>query len=306
MTIRIAIIGFGKIARDEHLPAIEENPAFELAAVVSHTRPQDINCLWFATVAEMLAAMPGEIDAVAICTPPAPRFEIAAELISAGLPILLEKPPTATLGELDDLIALADAKNIPVYTAWHSQHASGVAVAADALKGEAIASISMVWREDVRKYHAGQEWIWNAGGFGVFDPGINGLSILTRILPEPLLVRDASLLFPANRQAPIAADVTFHGKDHKAVMDWRGAGLEQWRIEVVTCSGRIIALTQGGAKLEIEGVEQILPAHNEYRSIYTEFENVVKIRQSNIDRQPLRIVADCFLIGQRMMSENFV
>jgi D-galactose 1-dehydrogenase len=30
--IRIAIIGFGKIAAEQHVPAIEANPRFELAA----------------------------------------------------------------------------------------------------------------------------------------------------------------------------------------------------------------------------------------------------------------------------------
>ena len=34
------------------------------------------------------------------------------------------------------------------------------------------------------RWHPGQEWIWQAGGFGVFDPGINALSIVTRILPR--------------------------------------------------------------------------------------------------------------------------
>ncbi|MBL0923083.1 MAG: Gfo/Idh/MocA family oxidoreductase [Sphingomonadaceae bacterium] len=306
MTIRIAIVGFGKIARDEHLPSIRSNPAFELVAVVSHSRPADIDCAFFSTVGEMLAAMADMTDAVAICTPPGPRFAIAGEVIAAGIPILLEKPPTATLGELDDLIQLAGAKQVAVHTAWHSQYAAGVKAAADALEGEDIASISMVWYEDVRKYHAGQQWIWDAGGFGVFDPGINGLSILTRILAEPLLVRDASMLFPANRQAPIAADLVFHGQDHKARMDWRGEQDEQWSIEIKTRSGMNICLKRGGSELDINGVPQILPPHDEYRSIYADFSEVVRTGTSKIDRAPLRIVADCFLIGERKIGGDFV
>jgi D-galactose 1-dehydrogenase len=306
MTIRIAIVGFGKIARDEHLPSIRGNPAFELAAVVSHSEPAGIDCPFYPSVAEMLSAMPGMIDAVAICTPPGPRFAIAGEIIAAGIPILLEKPPTATLGELDDLIALADASDVAIFTAWHSQYASGVAAAQSALEGEEVASLSMIWREDVRKYHAGQQWIWEAGGFGVFDPGINGLSILTRILDEPLLVRDASMLFPANRQAPIAADVVFHGADHKAAMDWRGGGDEHWSIEMTTPSGKTIHLHHGGSVLDIDGKPQSLPAHDEYRAIYAEFANVVATGQSKIDRAPLRIVADCFLIGERKVGDDFV
>ena len=130
------------------------------------------------------------------------------------MPVLFEKPPTATLGELDELIELAAMHDVPIHTAWHSQHAAGVGAAAQALAGEDVASLNMLWREDVRKFHPGQQWIWEAGGFGVFDTGINGLSILTHILDEPLLVRDASLLFPGNKQAPFQLKSFF--------VDWIG------------------------------------------------------------------------------------
>lgn len=306
MTIRIALIGFGKIAKDEHLPAIMANSAFELVAVVTPGDAPDVQCGVFRTLAEMLAAMPGGVDAIAICTPPMPRFAIAGEAISAGITVLFEKPPTATLGELDDLIQLAAVRSVPIFTAWHSQYAAGVAAAAQALQNEHVASLNMVWCEDVRKYHAGQNWIWNPGGFGVFDPGINGLSILTKLLAEPLLVRDATMLFPANKQAPIAAELHFRGDNMKAVMDWRAERSEQWSIHIETISGTTVDLQNGGAKLEIDGVLQNLGAQDEYRAIYKEFEKVVISRNSSVDREPLRIVADCFLVGNRKMVEDFV
>ena len=306
MTIRIALVGFGKIAKDEHLPAIDANSEFELVAVVTPGHPPDVGCAVFRTLAEMLQEMPGGVDAIAICTPPAPRCVIAAEAIAAGIPVLLEKPPTATLGELDDLIELAKILAVPVLAAWHSQYAAGVAAAAQALHDEEVARLSMVWREDVRKYHAGQTWIWNPGGFGVFDPGINGLSILTYILPEPLLVRDATLFFPNNRQAPIAANLVFHGGNMTAEMDWRGESDEQWSIHIETKSGKVINLMQGGAELALNGVRQNLEPQDEYCAIYAEFARVLKSCSSNMDREPLRIVTDCFLIGERKMIEDFV
>lgn len=305
MTIRIALIGFGKIARDEHLPAIRANPDFELAAIVSHSPLADAPVASYASLDELLDEMPNGIDAVAICTPPEPRFNIAKETIAAGLPTLLEKPPTGTIGELDELVVLAEAHSVTLFTAWHSQYAAGVDAATEALKNEPIKSLSMVWCEDVRKYHAGQEWIWKPGGFGVFDPGINGLSIATRIIDEPLLVSDATLVFPANRQAPIAAEIAFHGDSHVAKMDWRGSEAEQWSIRIETVSGKLVDLMEGGAKLTIDGEEQPLPPHDEYRAIYREFAKVVENGGSLIDREPLRIAADCFLVGKREIGEDF-
>ena len=35
MAFKLAIIGLGKIAQDQHLPVVAKNPDFELAAVVS-------------------------------------------------------------------------------------------------------------------------------------------------------------------------------------------------------------------------------------------------------------------------------
>ena len=44
-----------------------------------------------------------------------------------------------------------------------------------------VQSVRIDWRESVRKWHPGQEWVWEPGGFGVCDPGINALSIFTKI-----------------------------------------------------------------------------------------------------------------------------
>ena len=62
----------------------------------------------------------------------------------------------------------------------------------------------MDWKEDVTHWHPGQKWIWQAGGLGVFDPGINGLSILTRIMPHGIFLTGAELPFRriARRRSP--------------------------------------------------------------------------------------------------------
>ena len=54
--------------------------------------------------------------------------------------------------------------------------------------------------------------IWQAGGLGVFDPGINALSILTHILPDRLAIQDAELSYPTNCQTPIAARLALTGR----------------------------------------------------------------------------------------------
>ncbi len=306
MTIRIALIGYGKIARDQHVPAIAADPHFELVAVISRSGETADGVPSFADLGAMLAAMPGEVDAVAICTPPDVRHAIAAQSLDAGLAVLLEKPPTATLGEIEDLVQRAAACGQPLHASWHSQHAPAVKAAAALLRGTVVRRLHIAWREDVRKWHPGQEWIWEPGGFGVFDPGINALSIASAILPERLIVCTAHLQLPADRQTPIAADLVFAGEDFSAGFDWRHQGAEERTIEIETTTNRHIMLRDSGATLFVDGVQQPLEARAEYPSIYAHFARLVAARQSEVDVEPLRIVADALLLARRTMVAPFV
>ncbi|MGZ8999034.1 MAG: Gfo/Idh/MocA family protein [Allosphingosinicella sp.] len=307
--MRIAIIGYGKIARDQHVPAIEKDPRFELAATVSRQRQghPDVPC--FASHGEMLDAMP-DLDAVAICTPPAARYPIARDCILAGLHALLEKPPGMSLGEVEELGRLADDHKVSLFTTWHAQHAPAVAAAEAKLVGRRIASMRILWREDVRKWHPGQAWVWEPGGFGVFDPGINALSIASRIVPGTLFVRSATLSVPANRQMPIAASLTLAGPaadgEMVAEFDWRREGGEEWTIEIVTDASEKIFLSDGGARLSIDGNEVETKGPNEYPALYARFAGLVETGTSEVDLAPLRLTAEAFMLGRRVAVEPFV
>ena len=308
MPIRIAIVGYGKIARDEHVPSIAADPRFELVAVAS-SRPQpSCPAPCFPSIEALTEAMAGTVDAVSICTPPTVRHAIARTAFAAGLHVLLEKPPAATLGEIAEIARLGREAGRSLFTAWHSQHAAAVPAAKAALDGKTVRSLDIDWHEDVRKWHPGQEWIWAAGGFGVFDPGINALSIATRILPMPLFVREAVLLFPENRQTPIAARIGFAGGPGplRADFDWRCSEGERWTIRVGTAEGGAIELREGGAKLLIDGRPQAVQSRREYPTLYARFAELIAAGESDVDVEPLRIVADAFLAGARETVEPFV
>lgn len=302
MTIRVALIGFGKIARDQHWPAIEADPHFELAAITARSGDPGIGVPWYPEAEDLLEAMPSSLDAVAICTPPGARYAIARQAIDANLAVLLEKPPAATLGEIEALEAYARTREGCLYAGWHSQHAPAVKPAAALLDNATIARLQIAWREDVRKWHPGQDWIFEPQGFGVFDPGINALSIATAILPMPLLVKSARLETPENRQAPIAAQIVFAGGDHAAAFDFRHSDGEEWTIVIETHEGRHIELRDGGARLIVDGTEQPLGPRDEYPAIYARFAELIAANAVEVDREPLRIVADAFMAAER----NFV
>ena len=302
--IRIAILGFGKIAADQHVPAIQGNSRFDLAATSSRSGQGVAQC--FTDWRELVRSVEG-LEAVAITTPPEPRFDIARECIESGLHCLLEKPPTSGLAEIAALDCLAEAKGVSLFTTWHAQHHSTVDAAAKALAGKRIKSLEIHWHEDVHKWHPGQQWIWEPGGFGVFDPGINALSIATRIFPGDLFVKSAELQVPANAQTPIAADIVFSSPEAdgplRASLDWRRSEGEEWTINVATSDGSTVRLENGGSKLILNGEAQADDGIGEYPDIYRVFADLIDERRSLVDVAPFRLVADCLLVGRRTTVE---
>jgi D-galactose 1-dehydrogenase len=304
-TISVGLVGVGKIARDQHIPSLARTPGIELVAACSRNAAVD-GVQNFATLSEMLAALP-DLDAVALCTPPHVRHALAAEALAAGKHVLLEKPPGATLSEIEPLIAAADAQGLTLFATWHSRFAPGVAPARDFLRDARISAVSVEWKEDVRHWHPGQEWIWEPGGLGVFDPGINALSIVTAILPQPIFLTGATLEFPSNRATPIAADLAFTDGDKlavSAVFDWRQTGPQTWDIHVDTDKGRL-TLSSGGAKLVIAGAAVGIGPEAEYDGIYARFADLIQKGRSDVDVAPLRHVADAFMLGRRQTVDAF-
>src|SRR4051794_23953173 len=120
--IRLALIGLGKIARDQHLPAIERTDHFVLAATVDGLRTGIGSTPHFGSFETLLAQGP-EIDAVALCTPPQVRAELAAVALARNLHVFLEKPPAASLSEAEALREQAQACEATLFAAWHSRFA---------------------------------------------------------------------------------------------------------------------------------------------------------------------------------------
>lgn len=302
---QVALVGIGKIARDQHLPAIAESGAFELAATASRNgRIAGIEA--FTDLATLLDARP-DIPCISLCTPPQVRFVDARRALEAGRHVMLEKPPGSTVSEVETLARIAEDSGSTLFATWHSRYAASVPAARDWLAGKTIKSVEITWKEDVRLWHPGQEWVWQAGGLGVFDPGINGLSVLTAIFPRPLHLTSAELSFPANRDTPIAADLEFHdpgGAAVTATMDWRQDGPQCWDIRIVCAEGTAL-LSEGGARLTIDGIEVSAGPDREYRGLYARFAELLDAGKSDVDLRPLAHVADAFLLGRRLTVEPF-
>lgn len=304
--VRVGIAGVGKIACEQHIPAIRANPFFEIRACTHCTSAVD-EIPNHASVEAMLAAHP-ELDAVSVCSPPQARYEAAKAALLYGKHVLLEKPPCPSVEQLEELVHLAREKRRTIYQTWHARHAAGVAAAQTWLSARKIESGRVIWKEDVERWHPGQSWLWRHGGFGVFDAGINALSILTEIAAEPIAVQSAELFVPSNCETPVAANVilvTAAGAEIAAEFDFRHSGETAWDIHLQTDRGTL-ALEAYGSNLLIDGVG--IPTDvpdGEYPSVYRHFAELIREGRSEVDKSPLKLVSDIFRLGRQVAVEAF-
>jgi len=301
MPLKLGLLGIGKIARDQHIPALMASRQFELVACASRNARVD-GVANFSDLESMLAGTP-QLDCVSICTPPQAHFAAALAALRAGKHVMLEKPPTATTRQIALLADEAARRGRTLFQSWHSRFAASVDAARAWIRGRTLTGGRIIWKEDVHHWHPGQQWIWEPGGFGVFDPGINALSVLTEVLANELCVEAAVLEFPENQQGPIAANLQMRTEDGVTVnaeFDFRQKGEQSWDIELFTTTGRL-KLSQGGAALKLD--DQVISADQglagEYPRLYARFAALCAEARAEVDWRPFQLVADAFLIGER-------
>lgn len=305
MSRKVALVGIGKIARDQHIPSIAADDAWELAATVSRNASVD-GVEHFSTIDELLTKRT-DIEVISLSIPPQPRFDYARKALEAGRHVMLEKPPGQSLAECYTLERLAKQKGVTLFATWHSRYADGVPAAKAWLATRTIKRFQITWKEDVRRWHPGQEWIWEPGGLGVFDPGINALSIMTEILPYRVHLSDAVLEYPDNRDTPIAATLNFANPDSapmNAVFDWRQEGPQTWDIDVETDNGSM-KLSSGGAQIFVDGQMVVEGSDNEYANLYGRMTKLLETSQSDVDLAPMIHVCDACALGKRKTVASF-
>jgi D-galactose 1-dehydrogenase len=195
-----------------------------------------------------------------------------------------------------------------LFATWHSIFNPAVDEVHALIARSGLKSLHIEWREDVKKWHPGQDWVWEPGGFGVFDPGINALSIFTTILPTVPFVKSAELTYPANRQTPIGVKLAMSdakGTPLTADFDWREKGDEKWHMMIALADGRSARLFKGGSALSLDGKAIVEAPSEEYQRIYRRFAQLLDERRSDVDAAPLRLVADAMLLGRRLTTDAF-
>lgn len=302
--IRLAIIGMGKIARDQHLPALLQNDRFDIVAAVDPNASHPDLPTYPSLDALLTDGRP--IDAVTIATPPQIREQVSICALEAGLHVFLEKPPASTVsGAIKIAHAVRNGRTL--FTSWHSRAAPHVERARAWLDGRRVARGSIRWRESARRWHPGQHWLWKPGGLGVLDPAINAFSILTAITAERFSVGRMAFEVPENQHAPIGARGTLIGitGEIDLDLDFREEGEPHWDIELETIDGDLLLLSDGGHRLMINGKVAVGTPNGEYSRLYAHFAELIDRGESDVDLTPLQLVVDAFAMARITLTDRF-
>ncbi|TXK84586.1 Gfo/Idh/MocA family protein [Paenibacillus sp. N3.4] len=121
-TVKLGIIGFGRIAELIHLPLLKQLPEIEVCGIFDVT-PQRLALAakrGFPIYSELEELLDSQIDAVLIATPPNSHYQIAAQALRYGKHVIIEKPVTLDAAEAIHLKAIADQEGKSV-TVFHNR-----------------------------------------------------------------------------------------------------------------------------------------------------------------------------------------
>ena len=118
--LRAAIIGYGLAGSVFHAPLIASTPGMKVASVVTSNPERSAHAARehpAATVlpsADELFADPGAHDLVVVASPNDSHAPLARRALSAGLPVVVDKPLAPTAAEARELVERAEAGGVPL------------------------------------------------------------------------------------------------------------------------------------------------------------------------------------------------
>jgi predicted dehydrogenase len=235
--LRGAISGFGEVAARAHIPGWRTRDAVAIAAIhdpISERRHEALRLIKNVRVYDDLELMlDGEApDFVDVASPPGMHHEAARAALNAGAHVLVEKPLALTLGEFDELAALASEKGRVLMCVHNWKYAPAYAAARKAIEGGMLGAIRFISIDRLRTEPAGTDGSggkWRAtaasGGGILIDHGWHVFYLIYWLLggERPASI-SAQLESPAGVGVDDVADVRIkfgNGATSRAHLSWR-------------------------------------------------------------------------------------
>lgn len=193
MTVRIGMVGCGRVTEVRHLPALRGVPDVEVVALsdVDAARLESVGQRFgiarrYVDYREMIEA--GGVDAVAVCVPPKFHTEIGLAALEAGKHLFVEKPLALSLDEcrlLSEHAAVDEERRVMVgfNMRWHRLVREGREIIGRGELG-AIKLVRTVFTSGIRRSPVYPEWRLRreSGGGAQFELGVHHFDLLRFLL----------------------------------------------------------------------------------------------------------------------------
>ena len=123
--LRVGVVGIGYLGKI-HTRIYNELPEAELVGICdsnpeSKIKADEYGVAFFTDHRQLI----GKVDAVSIVTPTFTHHAVAKDFLEAGIHTLIEKPITLKLEHANELIALAQQKNLALQVGHLERHNPG-------------------------------------------------------------------------------------------------------------------------------------------------------------------------------------
>ena len=215
-TLKIAVIGVGRIAELGHLPGFQKAGA-EVVALCSRTleelqQPAEAYGIKrrYTDWRQMLSD--GGFDAVSVCTPPALHCEMTVNSLEHGYHTLVEKPMAISLDECQAMIDAAERSGKILMIAHNQRFRAQHRFAKEILDSGRLGQVRRVHAAFAHggpeKWSPNQDWYFNPGQAGrgvLIDLGYHKIDLLRWLLGQDVVHIRA---FTATFEKPTTADDT--------------------------------------------------------------------------------------------------
>jgi scyllo-inositol 2-dehydrogenase (NADP+) len=180
--IRVALVGFGLGGASFHGPLIVATPGMKLATVVTSDEARgcrarrDYPGVHVAATTQWLWDHAADHDLVVITTPNRFHATLAMSALSAGLPVVIDKPFARTSSEAQQIIELAREKRLPVVPyqnrRWDSEHLTLQRLMSEGVLGRILRFEARLerWRPELKGGWRERGAVEEAGGL-LYDLG---------------------------------------------------------------------------------------------------------------------------------------
>jgi predicted dehydrogenase len=268
MPLRVAVIGVGHLGR-HHARILAALPGAALTAVVDRhaARAAEIAAASGTRALTDYRTLLGQVDAVTLAVPTEQHCEIALPFLTAGVPVLVEKPMARSVAEADAMIAAAARSGAALAVGQTERFNPAVAAARPLLTDPRFIEVHRLGAFPERSLDIDV----------VFDLMIHDLDVVLSIVPSEVVsveavgvavltpkpdIANARLKFASGCIANITASriskdrvrkIRIFQRDSYLSVDYAAQEVERWRL--VKGNGAMPAID--GGKLEVAQEEPL-------------------------------------------------